>query len=292
MKDELKAMEAYLKELGALKRYDEVKMLSQEVSELKARLSEIQGERDRLEGEVLDSNKAKKEIGQLKEALDRAQEELSTLKEAKAILNGGSLSLEQAAKEFVKAKEAEIRTRVESEFEGLKKDFEAKAPQLIYQRLLAILEKPEWPVEIVKVIEEKAEEKAQSRLDDEFQRRVNEEALGRLQQLKLTEWQPFVEEEASHLVSSLRALVEELQGTWRFICDRCQTRVSVDIGPRQIAAMLKGQQIAECPHCTDFNLPPAPPIAPHKIEGSTLENVLQAYLDKKGPPGKTAAEGT
>jgi hypothetical protein len=292
MKDELKAMEAYLKELGALKRYDEVKMLSQEVSELKARLSEIQGERDRLEGEVLDSNKAKKEIGQLKEALDRAQEELSTLKEAKAILNGGSLSLEQAAKEFVKAKEAEIRTRVESEFEGLKKDFEAKAPQLIYQRLLAILEKPEWPVEIVKVIKEKAEEKAQSRLDDEFQRRVNEEALGRLQQLKLTEWQPFVEEEASHLVSSLRALVEELQGTWRFICDRCQTRVSVDIGPRQIAAMLKGQQIAECPHCTDFNLPPAPPIAPHKIEGSTLENVLQAYLDKKGPPGKTAAEGT
>jgi hypothetical protein len=292
MKDELKAMEAYLKELGALKRYDEVKMLSQEVSELKARLSEIQGERDRLEGEVLDSNKAKKEIGQLKEALDRAQEELSTLKEAKAILNGGSLSLEQAAKEFVKAKEAEIRIRVESEFEGLKKDFEAKAPQLIYQRLLAILEKPEWPVEIVKVIEEKAEEKAQSRLDDEFQRRVNEEALGRLQQLKLTEWQPFVEEEASHLVSSLRALVEELQGTWRFICDRCQTRVSVDIGPRQIAAMLKGQQIAECPHCTDFNLPPAPPIAPHKIEGSTLENVLQAYLDKKGPPGKTAAEGT
>jgi hypothetical protein len=292
MKDELKAMEAYLKELGALKRYDEVKMLSQEVSELKARLSEIQGERDRLEGEVLDSNKAKKEIGQLKEALDRAQEELSTLKEAKAILNGGSLSLEQAAKEFVKAKEAEIRIRVESEFEGLKKDFEAKAPQLIYQRLLAILEKPEWPVEIVKVIKEKAEEKAQSRLDDEFQRRVNEEALGRLQQLKLTEWQPFVEEEASHLVSSLRALVEELQGTWRFICDRCQTRVSVDIGPRQIAAMLKGQQIAECPHCTDFNLPPAPPIAPHKIEGSTLENVLQAYLDKKGPPGKTAAEGT
>jgi len=292
MKDELKAMEAYLKELGALKRYDEVKMLSQEVSELKARLSEIQGERDRLEGEVLDSNKAKKEIGQLKEALDRAQEELSTLKEAKAILNGGSLSLEQAAKEFVKAKEAEIRTRVESEFEGLKKDFETKAPQLIYQRLLTILEKPEWPVEIAQVIEERAEEKAQSRLDDEFQRRVNEEALGRLQQLKLTEWQPFVEEEASHLVSSLRALAQELEGTWRFICDRCQTRVSVDVGPRQIAAMLKGQQIAECPHCTDFNLPPAPPIAPHKIEGSTLENVLQAYLDKKGPPGKTAAEGT
>jgi len=292
MKDELKAMEAYLKELGALKRYDEVKRLTQEVSELKARLSETSGERDRLESEVLDNKKAKEEARQLRQALDQAQEELSILKEAKAILEKGTITLEEAAREFIRAREEEVRVRVEREFEELKKDFEAKALQLIYQRLLAILKKPEWPVEIAQVIEEQAEEKAQSRLDDEFQRRVNEESLGRLQQLKLTEWQPFVEEEASHLVSSLRALARELEGTWRFICDRCQTRVSVDIGPRQIAAMLKGQQIAECPHCTDFNLPPGPPIAPHKIEGSTLENMLQAYLDKKGPPGKTAAEGT
>jgi len=36
MKDELKAMEAHLKELKALKKYDEVKSLSQEVSQLKA----------------------------------------------------------------------------------------------------------------------------------------------------------------------------------------------------------------------------------------------------------------
>jgi len=48
MKDELEAMEAYLKELDALKRYDEVKMLSQEVSQLKVKVSEIRGERDRL----------------------------------------------------------------------------------------------------------------------------------------------------------------------------------------------------------------------------------------------------
>lgn len=292
MKDELKAMEAYLKELGALKRYDEVKRLSQEVSQLKAKVSEIRGERDRLESEVLDSNKAKEEARQLKEALDQAQEELSMLKEAEAILEKGTATLEEAAREFIRAKEVEIRARVEREFDGLKRDFEAKASRLIYQRLLAILEKPEWPVEIVKVIEEKAEEKAKSRLDDEFQRRVNEEALDKLEEIKLTEWRPFVEEEALHLVSSLRALVVELQGRWQLICDRCQTRVSVDIGPRQIAAMLKGQQVAECPRCTDFNLPPAPLIAPHKIEGSALEDLLEAYLAEKGPPGKATTEGT
>jgi len=292
MKDELEAIEAYLKELDALKRYDEVKMLSQEVSQLKAKVSEIRGERDRLESEVLDSNKAKEEVRQLKEALDQAQEELSMLKEAKAILEKGTATLEEAAREFIRAKEVEIRARVEREFDGLKRDFEAKASRLIYQRLLAILEKPEWPVEIVKVIEEKAEEKAHSRLDDEFQRRVNEEARDKLEEIKLTEWWPFVEEEALHLVSSLRALVVELQGTWQLICDRCQTRVSVDIGPRQIAAMLKGQQVAECPRCTDFNLPPAPLIAPHKIEGSALEDLLEAYLAEKGPPGKATTEGT
>lgn len=214
------------------------------------------------------------------------------LKEAKAIFDKGNPTLEEAAHEFLRAREAEISARAEMEFNGLKRDFEDKAPKLVYQKLLALLEKPPWPAEIAQLIEGKAEEKAQNRLDDEFQRRVNKEALGRLQQLKLTEWRPFVEEEASHLVSSLRALVVELQGTWQLICDRCQTRVSVDIGPRQVAAMLKGQRVAECPRCTDFSLPPAPPISPHKIEGSTLEDLLQAYLVKKGPPGKAATEGT
>jgi len=292
MKDELKAMQAYLKELDALKRYDEVKTLSQEVSELKAKLSHIRGERDKLKSEVLDSKKTKEEVRQLKEALDQAQEELSMLKEAKAILEKGTATLEEAVREFIKAKEAEISARAEMEFNGLKRDFEDKAPKLVYQKLLALLEKPPWPAGIAQLIEGKAEEKAKSRLDDEFQRRVNKEALSRFQQLKLTEWRPFVEEEASHLVSSLRAVVLELQGTWQFICDRCGTRVSVDIGPRQIAAMLKEERVAECPSCKDFNLPPAPLIAPHKIEGSALEYLLEAYLAKKGPPGKGATEGT
>jgi len=291
MKDELKSMEAYLKELEALEKYDEVKRLNHEVSELNAKLSELQSERDRLKKELLLSKKAEEETHRLKETLDRAQEELTILKEVRAILKEGDLALGEAARELIRAKEAEISARVAREFNGLKRDFEAKAPGLVYQRLLTILEKPEWPVEIVKVIEERAEEKAQSKLDDEFQRRVNEEAWDSLQELKRTEWKPFIEAEASRIGSNLMALVEELQGTWRFICDRCQSRVTVDIGPRQIAALLKGKQVAECPRCTDFNLPPAPPLTAHKIEGSALEGLLEAYLAGKGPPGKAPAEG-
>jgi hypothetical protein len=286
MKEELRAMEAHLKELKALKRYREAGRLKEEVHQLKTRLSELNSETGRLKKELLVNTNAKQEAYQLREALNQTRDELSMLKEVKIIVNGEHLTTEEAAREFIRAKEAEISARVEREFDGLRRDFEAKASQLIYQRLLAILEKPEWPVEIVKVIEEKAEEKAHSRLDDEFQRRVNEEALDKLEEIKLTEWRPFVEEEALHLVSSLRALVVELQGTWQLICDRCQTRVSVDIGPRQIAAMLKGQQVAECPRCTDFNLPPAAPIAPHKIKGSAIEDLVEAYLADKGGTGR------
>jgi len=285
MKNELKAMETHLKELEALKKYDEVKSLSQEVSQLKAMVSELRSERDKLKKEILLRKKAEEEGRQFKEALNQAQEELSILKEVKVILNRGHLTLEQAARDFVKAKDVEIKARVEREFKGLKKNFEAKAPRLVYQKLLAILKKPEWPAEIAQVIEEKAEEKAQSQLDDEFQHRVSEEALDRLEALKWKEWRPFIEKEASRLGSNLKTLIAELQGTWHFVCDHCQSRVTVEIGPRQISALLKGARVAECPRCRDFNLPPAPPVAPHKINGSTLEDLLEAYLADKGPPG-------
>ena len=291
MKDELKAMEAHLKELKALKKYDEVKSLSQEVSQLKAMVSELRSERDKLKKEILLRKKAEEERRQFKEALNQAQEELSMLKEVKVILNRGHLTLEQAARDFVKAKDVEIKARVEREFKGLKKNFEAKAPRLVYQKLLAILKKPEWPAEIAQVIEQKAEEKAQSRLDDEFQYRVSEEALDRLQELKYKEWRPFIETEASRLGSNLKTLIAELQGTWHFACDQCHSRVAVDIGPRQIAALLKGARVAECPRCRDFNLPPLPLLAPHKINGSTLEDLLEAYLADKGLPGDATLGG-
>lgn len=290
MKDELKAMEAHLKELKALKKYDEVKRLNQEVSELKARILELRSERDRLKREKLLRKKAEEEVCQLKEALNRTCEELSMLKEAKAILNGGYLTLEEAARDFVKAKETEIGARVERELKGLKRNFEAKAPRLVYHKLMAILKKPDLPVEIAQVIEKRAEEKAQSRLDDEFRQGVNEEALNRLQELKRTEWRPFIEEEALRLGSNLKTLAAELQGTWHFVCDQCQSRVTVEIGPRQIAALLKGARVAECPRCRDFNLPPLPLLAPHKIDGSALEDLVEAYLADKGPLGKATME--
>jgi hypothetical protein len=286
MKDELRTMQTHLRELDALKKYEEAKKLEQEVSELKAQLSEVEGERDELKKELLLNKEAKEETRQLKEALNRAEEELTMLKEVRAILEGEDLNLGEAAREFVKAKELEISSRVQDEFKGLKEDFEAGVPRLVYEKLVAILKEPEWPAEIARLIEDKAEEKAQSRLNDEFRRRVNEEALDRLKELKRTEWRPFIEEKASRISSSLKALAAELQGTWHFACDQCHNRVTVEIGPREIATLLKGARVAECPRCTDFNLPPAPPFAAHKIKGSALEGLVEAYLADKDPLGK------
>jgi len=179
MKEELKALEAYLKELNALKRYKQAERLKEELRQLKTRLSELQAENGRLKKELLLNRNVKREACELKEALDRTQHELSMLREVKVIISGEHLTLEEAAGEFVRAKEAEIRARVENESKVLQQKFEAKMPGLVYRKLLAILKEPQWPAEIGQIIEKKVEEKARNKLDEKFQQRVHEEALGR-----------------------------------------------------------------------------------------------------------------
>lgn len=290
MKEELRAMEVYLKELKALKRYKEADRLKEEVGQLKARLPELNSEIGRLRKELLLYTNIKQEACQLREALDQTRHELSILKEVKVIINGGSLTLEEAVREFIKAREVEIEARVEKEFEGLREKFEADAPELIHHRFLAILKESHWPAEIAQIIEKKAEEKAQSKLDEEFQQRVHEEALGWFEEVKQAEWCPFVKEETSRIARDLRTLIVELQGTWQVTCDRCYRRITAEVGLKEIASLLRGERVAECPSCKDLNLPPAPPVAPHKINGSSLEDLLEAYLAEKGPPGKAASE--
>ena len=290
MKEQLRAMEAYLKELKALKRYKEAERLKEEVRQLKESLSELKSETGRLKRELLLNTNVKQEACQLREALNQTRHELSILKEVKVIINGEHPTLEEAAREFVRAREAEIRDRVEKESKTLQEKFEAEVPELVYHKLLAILKEPQWPAEIAQIMEKKAEEKAQSKLDEEFQQRVHEEALGRLEEVKQIEWRPFVEEKASRIARDLKTLAAELQGTWHLTCDRCHRKVSAEVSPREIAALLRGERVVECPGCKDFNLPPAPPVAPHKINGSALEDLLEAYLAEKGPPGNAAAE--
>lgn len=288
MKDEFKAIERYLKQLEALKNYDKVKRQSQElkakVTQVEARLSQMQAEKDKLENESLLKERAEEEVSRLREALDHAERELSTLRGVQVMLDGAKLTLEEAMQQFVQAEELEIRARLEKEFEELKKDFEVRMPQLVYQKLVTILKGPEWPPEIAQVIEGKAEQRAQGRLDDEFQRKVGDEAAARLEELKRGQWKRFVQEQASRLSRGIRPLVAELRGPWVLLCDRCGRRVTVTVSGREMAILLKGGLVAECPDCTDFNLPPHGPFTPHKIPGSALEDFIEARLRGTGLP--------
>jgi len=50
-------------------------------------------------------------------------------------------------------------------------------------------------------------------------------------------------------------LLTELQGIWRFTCDRCSGRVVIDLSPSDIGVLLRGQSIdIACTTCQD----PAP----------------------------------
>ena len=128
MKEELRAMEAYLKELKALKRYKEAERLKEEVVQLKARLSGLDSETGRLKKELLVNVNAKQEACQLREALDQARNELSMLKEVKAIINGEHLTVEEAAREFIRAREAEIRGAVDKEAKALREKLKTDMP--------------------------------------------------------------------------------------------------------------------------------------------------------------------
>ena len=68
MKDELKAMETYLKELKALKRYKEAERLKEELPQLKTRFSELQAENGRLKKELVLNTNVEREARQLREA--------------------------------------------------------------------------------------------------------------------------------------------------------------------------------------------------------------------------------
>ena len=287
MKDDLAKMEAYVKELDALKKYDELKRVAAEVSELRAVLSQTTAEKDKLEHELLDAKKQITDMDRLKGCLELTQAELSQLKEAKVILDKGDITLEEAVHEFIIAKEEEIKNRIDKELAQIKADFDTRVPELICERLIAILGKQPWPEQIAGLIDERVQGKVKSRLDDEFERRVKEEAAERLKRLKLTEWRRFIDNETATLTSSLNGLVAELKGPWLFTCDRCHTNVRTLVGPHQVAALLSGEYIAECPGCIDLNFPPPPFTVAHKIEGSNLKAMLRIYLSRKGFPDKT-----
>lgn len=321
MEEELKRMEGYVKELEAIRHYPKVKerrdSLAAEAARLKEKVEELKGQ---LNTEVSRNNEVSSELSkkeakirELASGLDEARGELSSLTDFKVKLrNGDELTLEEMRTRFLQAEEDEMEKRVKERLKQLEKDIKREMPTLIHKRLIQLLRRSSWPPEIERVIDSRARKVAdrvlgdrgkwpewfktyyldQVRdsvsvgLDSEFEGRVQREAEKKLEAMKASCWRAYVGEKAEVLSASLKGLVNELQGTWWFACDRCARRLPLEISPSEVGVLLRGEAIdVVCAACSD----PAPfpfilSTVSHRVGSLTLENLVQLYIGKLPPP--------
>ena len=316
IKDEFKALEKYVKELEALRRYPRTKRerdcLATEVVQLKKKIAELGSEVSTNNELSSRLTKSEVEVRELASRLDDAQKELLSLKEFKVKFpDSGDLSLEEMRDQFLHAEEGEIERRVKECLAALEKDMRSRMPTLVHESLIQVLNGSEWPPEIAKVIDSSARQVADAmlgardqwpdwfknyyleevnalvnhRLSAEFETRVQVEAKKRLELMKAGEWKEYTGSKARAIVSSLKDLLKELWGTWRFTCDRCGRGLSVDLSASDIGLLLEGGTIdITCTTCLD----PAPfpfilSTVRHKVVSLSLGGLLELYMGGAPP---------
>lgn len=318
-KEEFENLERHTRELEAVKNYAQTKeerdSLAVEAAQLRDSLTLLKAELEREAAKSaelssrLDNSEAT--VKELSLNLDEAKKELASLREFRAKLPEGPVpSLEEMKSQFLGAEEGEIERRAKARLEELEKRLDSEMPALIHQRLIEVVNRPELPPEIAGVINPRAAEMADqrlrdrakwpgwfrdyylnevehrvgSRLDVEFEKRVQARAEERLDALKAGPWKEYAANKARELSSDLKSLVNQLQGTWSFTCDRCGRSLPLAIGPSEIGVLLQGEAIdVTCAACLD----PAPfPLfltrVAHKVGSLNFAGLLQTYMGE--PP--------
>ena len=288
--DELKKTERHFQRLIELENYPEVKREREELKEKNLRLEEMvyelegkirdqAGEIDglkathtkslddlnsKLEGETKRREDAEKKLGsETKRAndfegkLNSMSEELNSLKFYKVrFVDGKELTLEETKAELIKAYNNEIEKKTNERFLKLKTDYEAKMPQLAYQKLVETLGKRPWPGNIASVISTEAEkisdgilynrekwpdefkkfftkevnEKVKNAINSEFNARVEKEAsrraIEKLAALVREEWPRWCRENVEPRLRDLESkfgenALKQLVGPWDIPCDKC-----------------------------------------------------------------------
>jgi len=313
-------IEEYLRNLAALRYYPKVKkerdsfalqarQLKKKTVELETQLKTEIGTKNELSSALA---KTRSEIDELTSRLGDAQKELSSLKEFKVKLpDAGELTLEELRAQLLHAEDEEVKRRAKEHLAALDRDMQSRMPTLVHERLIQILKCPEWPPEIARSIEstarkiadgvlgareqwpdwfkndylEEVNELVNQRLTAEFERRAQVEAKKRLEQMKVGHWEEYVASKVRTLGASLKDLLNELQGTWRFHCDRCGRRVAVDVSHSDTGSLLRGETIdITCPICVD----PAPfpfilSTVPHRLISLNLDTLLKLYMGDVPP---------
>lgn len=316
IKDELKTLEKHVKELEALRRYPRVRQerdsFAMEVVHLKEKVAELGSEVSTNNELSSRLTKSEVEVRELASRLDDAQKELLSLKEFKVKFpDSGDLSLEEMRDQFLHAEEGEIERRVKEGLAALEKDMRSRMPTLVHESLIQVLNGSEWPPEIAKVIDSSARQVADAmlgardqwpdwfknyyleevnalvnqRVTAEFERRVQAGAEKRLELMKDGQWKEYAGSKARALAAGLKDSLKELQGTWRFACDRCGRGLSVDLSASDIGLLLEGETIdITCTTCLD----PAPfpfilSTVRHKVVSLSLGGLLKLYMGSAPP---------
>ncbi len=316
IKNEFKTLEKHIKELEALRRYPRVKQerdsLAMEVAQLKEKVAVLESEVSTHNELSSQLSKRDAEINELDGKLAEVGKELASLRKFKVKLpDGGELTLDEMRVQFLQAEEDEIEKKVKERLQTLKKNIRRRMPGLVHKRLIQLLESPSWPPEIARPIDTTARQIAddtlgardqwpdwfrsyyldevntlvKQRLSTEFERRVQAEVGKRLELMKAGEWKEYAGSKASALASSLKDMLRELQGTWRFSCDRCGRGLSVNLSASDIGLLLEGETIdITCTTCLD----PAPfpfilSTVRHKVVGLSLGGLLELYMGSAPP---------
>lgn len=225
-------------------------------------------------------------VKDLEGKLESTAGELKSLKAYKVqFIDGKELTLAQTKSEFISVYTGEIKKRSEEKYQALKSDYNAKMPQLIGERLLEVLKKPPWPVEIANIISTKTNEQTDGilrnrrewpgwflkyylnevstrlarELDDEFNERVNKKsqeiAVEKLEQLKGRAWPTWFSQNVKPAID--RSIFKALKGSWAgWRCDKCGTEFGFTLAERDIGELLKNGGIDfTCPNsdCIDYS---------------------------------------
>ena len=316
IKNEFKTLEKHIRQLEALRCYPRVKQerdsLAIEVAQLKEKVAVLESEvstKNELSSQL---SKREAEISELVGKLAEAGKELTSLRNFEVKLpDGGKLTLDEMRVQFLRAEEDEIERKVKEGLQALRKDMRRRMPGLVHKRLIQVLESPNWPLEIARIIDTTARQIADGilgatdqwpdwfksyylsevnalvnrHLTAEFESRVQAEAEKRLELMKAGEWREYTGSRARALASSLKDLLKELQGTWWFTCDGCGRRLSVDLSPSDIGLLLGGKTIdITCTTCLD----PAPfpfilSTVQHKVVSLSLGGLLELYMGSAPP---------
>ncbi|OFY43251.1 MAG: hypothetical protein A2Z69_00555 [Bacteroidetes bacterium RBG_13_44_24] len=310
IKDELTAIENYVRELEAIKDFPHTKaqrdLLLAENTTLKDRVKQLTRDDSTARKTLIKLSKREAEVKDLTRKLDELHKKLSALEGFKVTLSAGESTLEKMRREFIQAQNEEIEARTKERVEEAVKKLQSKMPDLVEREFLKVLNSSQWPPEMEKAVALQArkfteewlhdreswpdwfkdyyagevKEAITKGLDKEFEKRVEAGVVSRLEDIKTHVWEQYSADKARQLSSNLRSMVTQLQGAWGFKCDRCGRNIDVPIGPTEIAQLLGDKTIEiTCPSCFDQAPPPFfLNMVPHKVGNISFAKLLQGYL--------------